>query len=109
MNLPLELQRLKCKVEFHALRYVPHLRDLGNRLVSRMTAGGRPYVALHLRLERDVWVRTGCSPGLGPDLDAEVQRLRSHKPDMLTSRMNLTSDERFAKGLCPLTTPIVTK
>ncbi|CAI7841491.1 unnamed protein product, partial [Closterium sp. NIES-53] len=107
-DLPRELQKLRCKVEFHALRFIPPILALGQKLVSRMAASG-PFIALHLRLEPDVWIRTGCYPRLGPELDAVVDRERVGRPDLLTGRLNLTAEERFAAGLCPLTADVIVR
>ena len=35
-HLPGEIQRLRCKVNFQALRFVPHITSLGDALVSRL-------------------------------------------------------------------------
>ena len=35
-HLPAEIQRLRCKVNFQALRFVPHITSLGDALVSRL-------------------------------------------------------------------------
>lgn len=35
-NLPMDIQRLRCKVNFQALVFVPHIRALGDALVSRL-------------------------------------------------------------------------
>lgn len=35
-NLPMEIQRLRCKVNFQALVFVPHIRELGDALVRRL-------------------------------------------------------------------------
>ncbi|KAJ6970715.1 hypothetical protein NC653_035101 [Populus alba x Populus x berolinensis] len=35
-NLPPDLQKLRCKVAFHALRFAAPIQDLGNRLSKRM-------------------------------------------------------------------------
>ncbi|CAI5491056.1 unnamed protein product [Closterium sp. Naga37s-1] len=107
-DLPRELQKLRCKVEFHALRFIPPILALGQKLVSRMAASG-PFIALHLRLEPDVWIRTGCYPRLGPELDVAVDRERVGRPDLLTGRLNLTAEERFAAGLCPLTADVIVR
>ncbi|KAJ0972363.1 hypothetical protein J5N97_020322 [Dioscorea zingiberensis] len=106
-DLPLDLQKLRCKVAFHALRFSSPILELGERLAERAWTGG-PYIALHLRLEEDVWVRTGCSPGLGQNHDELVIRLRSARPDLLTDRLNMTHDGRRLAGLCPLNAKAVT-
>ncbi|KAK4408539.1 O-fucosyltransferase 37 [Sesamum angolense] len=60
-NLPPDLQKLRCKVAFHALRFTSPIQDLGNQIARRMWIEG-PYIALHLRIEKDVWIRTGFCP-----------------------------------------------
>lgn len=89
------------QVAFHALRFAPHITEVGNRLSERMRSKG-PYVALHLRMEKDVWVRTGCLPGLGPEFDKMISDERKARPKLLTSRSNMTYDQRKLAGLCPL-------
>ncbi|XP_020090075.1 uncharacterized protein At1g04910-like [Ananas comosus] len=100
-NLTSDLQKLRCKVAFEALRFQPWIEELANRFVKRMKEEG-PYVALHLRLEKDVWVRTGCHSGLGPQSDIVIANERASKPQFLTSRTKLTPQQRHIAGLCPL-------
>lgn len=69
--MPMEIQRLRCKVNFKALTFVPHVRNLGDVLVNRLrypgdesmgylkqvvsTKGGEgagKFVALHLRFDK---------------------------------------------------------
>nr|POE58004.1 uncharacterized protein CFP56_72271 [Quercus suber] len=61
----------KWKVTFHALRFAPPILELGNKLAERMRSKG-PYLALHLRMEKDVWVRTDCLLGLSHEYDEIV-------------------------------------
>lgn len=35
-NMHKDIQRLRCKVNFQALRFVPHIRSLGDALVNRL-------------------------------------------------------------------------
>ncbi|GAB4832635.1 O-fucosyltransferase 20 [Ancistrocladus abbreviatus] len=100
-DLPPDLQKLRCKVAFHALKFAPQILELGNKIAGRMQSQG-PYIALHLRLERDVWVRTGCSPGLSPEYDEIVNNDRRWHPELLTAKSNMTAHERKLEGLCPL-------
>ncbi|XP_038685796.1 O-fucosyltransferase 37 [Tripterygium wilfordii] len=100
-NLPHDLQKLRCKVAFHALRFASPIRELGYRLARRMWIEG-PYIALHLRLEKDVWVRTGCLTGLGPEYDKIITKTRESQPQYLTGRLNMTHAQRRLAGLCPL-------
>lgn len=100
-DLPSDLQKLRCKVAFHALRFAPSILELGNKLTERMRSKG-PYLALHLRMEKDVWVRTGCLPGLTQEYDEMINNERKRRPELLTSRSNMTYHERKLAGLCPL-------
>ncbi|XP_075504065.1 O-fucosyltransferase 37 [Primulina tabacum] len=100
-NLPLDLQKLRCKVAFHALRLASPILDLGNQMARRMWIEG-PYIAIHLRLEKDVWVRTGCLTGLGIEYDKIIAMDRESNPDFLTDKLNMTQSARRLAGLCPL-------
>lgn len=62
-DLPDEIQWLRCKVNFQALRFVPAIKQLGDILIERLKttdswidatkAGGSPkYLALHLRFDK---------------------------------------------------------
>ncbi|XP_011042011.1 PREDICTED: uncharacterized protein At1g04910 [Populus euphratica] len=100
-DLPSDLQKLRCKVAFHALRLAPSVLELGNKIAERMQSKG-PYLALHLRMELDVWVRTGCHPGLSHDYDEIINKERKQRPELLTAKSNMTCRERKLAGLCPL-------
>ncbi|KAK7322638.1 hypothetical protein VNO77_26027 [Canavalia gladiata] len=107
-DLPSDLQKLRCKVAFDALRFAQPVQELGDRIAERMKSKG-PYLALHLRMEKDVWVRTGCLPGLNPEFDEIVNNERIHRPELLTARSNMTYHERKMAGLCPLNAVEVTR
>lgn len=100
-DLPSDLQKLRCKVAFNALRFAPPVLELGNKLAERMRSKG-PYLALHLRMELDVWVRTGCQPGLSHEYDEIINNERKQRPELLTARSNMTYHQRKLAGLCPL-------
>lgn len=61
-----------------------------------------PYIAIHLRLEKDVWARTGCRTGLGRKYDQIIQQERNTRPEYLTGRVNMSYPQRRLAGLCPL-------
>nr|GLL49420.1 uncharacterized protein At1g04910-like [Ipomoea trifida] len=86
---------------FHALRFAPSILELGDKLTERMRSKG-PYLALHIRMEKDVWVRTGCLPGLSREYDEMISNERKRRPELLTSRSNMSYHERKLAGLCPL-------
>ncbi|KAL9321882.1 hypothetical protein ACSQ67_009935 [Phaseolus vulgaris] len=107
-DLSSDLQKLRCKVAFNALRFAQPVQELGDRIAERMKSKG-PYLALHLRMEKDVWVRTGCLPGLSDELDEIVNNERIERPELLTARSNMTYHERKMAGLCPLNAVEVTR
>ncbi|XP_073011186.1 O-fucosyltransferase 20 [Typha latifolia] len=100
-DLPPDLQKLRCKVAFRALRFAAPIAELGSKLAMRMRSKG-PYLALHLRMEKDVWVRTGCLPGIDPKSDQIIQEERKLRPELLTGRSNMSYHDRKLAGLCPL-------
>ncbi|CAH8290828.1 unnamed protein product [Eruca vesicaria subsp. sativa] len=107
-DLPSDLQKLRCKVAFEALKFSPRVMEMGKKLAERMRSKG-PYIALHLRLEKDVWVRTGCLTGLSSKYD-EIARLEGIKrPELLTAKSSMTPNERKLAGLCPLNAKEVTR
>ena len=99
---------LFCQVAFHALRFAAPIQAVGDKLAQRMWKQG-PYVALHLRLEKDVWVRTGCLPGLSSKYDVIIHQERKNRPDLLTARSNMSYHERKLAGICPLNAKEVAK
>lgn len=77
------------------------MEEVGNKIAERMRRKG-PYIAVHLRMEKDVWVRTGCLPGLSHEYDEIVFNERIQRPELLTARSNMTYHHRKLAGLCPL-------
>ncbi|OMO60280.1 GDP-fucose protein O-fucosyltransferase [Corchorus capsularis] len=54
-NVPPEINRLRCRVNYHALKFLPEIEEMADSLVSRMrnrTGSPNPYMALHLRFEK---------------------------------------------------------
>lgn len=96
------------QVAFNALRFAQPIQELGDGIAERMQSKG-PYLVLHLRMEKDVWVRTGCLPGLSPEFDEIVNSERVQRPELLTARSNMTYHERKMAGLCPLNAVEVTR
>lgn len=44
-----ELQKLRCRVNYHALRFTKPIRQLGQKIVMRMRKMANRYIAVHLR------------------------------------------------------------
>ncbi|KAG0626673.1 hypothetical protein M758_2G142800 [Ceratodon purpureus] len=54
-NVPLEINKLRCRVNYHALKFLPETERMADILVSRMhnrTGKPHPFMALHLRFEK---------------------------------------------------------
>lgn len=48
-DLDEDLQKLRCRVNYHALRFTKPIRNLGQRLVTRMRKMAKRFIAVHLR------------------------------------------------------------
>jgi len=49
-KLETELQRLRCRVNYHALRFTDPILEMGSKLVQRMKMRSKHFITLHLRL-----------------------------------------------------------
>lgn len=48
-KLDTDLQKLRCRANYHALRYTNPIQEMGKKLVERMRMKSNRYIALHLR------------------------------------------------------------
>eukprot|EP00850_Spirogloea_muscicola_P022518 SM000299S10842 [mRNA] locus=s299:97141:102711:+ [translate_table: standard] len=99
-GLPPHMQRLRCRTNFEALRFQPTIESLGEVVVRRLRSQG-PYVALHLRYEKDILAFSGCSQGLTTDDIEELRQVRysvKHWKEKV-----IDAEKRRASGKCPLT------
>ncbi|KAF2299164.1 hypothetical protein GH714_030869 [Hevea brasiliensis] len=99
-NISLNLQELRCRVNFQALKFTPQIESLGYKLVRILQESG-PFVALHLRYEMDMLAFSGCTHGCTKDESEELKALRYAYP--WWREKEIVSEERRLQGLCPLT------
>ncbi|KAL3645328.1 O-fucosyltransferase 29 [Castilleja foliolosa] len=93
------LQKLRCRVNYHALRFTKPIRNLGQKLVTRMRKMAKRFIAVHLRFEPDMLAFSGCYFGGGDKERHELTEIRK-RWDTLPE---LSPDEERTRGKCPLT------
>ncbi|RDY00555.1 hypothetical protein CR513_16251 [Mucuna pruriens] len=99
-NLPPDIQKLRCRACYVSLRFSPHIEQIGKLLVERMRSFG-PYIALHLRYEKDMLAFSGCTHDLSP---VEAEELRMIRENISYWKIkDIDPIEQRSKGLCPLT------
>lgn len=99
-NLPSDIQKLRCRACYEALRFAPQIEAMGKLLVERMRYLG-PYIALHLRYEKDMLAFSGCTHDLSSDEADELRTIRENTAYWKVKEID--SSEQRAKGYCPLT------
>ncbi|CAL1390300.1 unnamed protein product [Linum trigynum] len=99
-NLPPDIQKLRCRACYEALRFSPQIEAMGKLLVDRMRAYG-PYIALHLRYEKDMLAFSGCTHGLSASEAEELKKIRDDTSYWKIK--DIDSEEQRSKGYCPLT------
>ncbi|KAG2265806.1 hypothetical protein Bca52824_072885 [Brassica carinata] len=131
--LPFDVQRLRCKCNFHALKFAPKIQEAGSLLVKRIrrfetkrsrldeallgesmakdssTGDQEPlkYLALHLRFEEDMVAYSLCDFGGGERERKELQAYREDHFPLLLKRLekskSVSPEELRKRGKCPLT------
>ncbi|KAK9286481.1 hypothetical protein L1049_014879 [Liquidambar formosana] len=98
-RLDTDLQKLRCRVNYHALKFTDSIREMGEKLVKRMRMKSKHFIALHLRFESDMLAFSGCYYGGGEKERRELGAIRKRWKTLHTS--NPEKERRHGK--CPLT------
>lgn len=99
-GLPLELQKLRCHVNYNTLLFTSKIDALGQKILKILQQNG-PFVALHLRYEMDMLAFSGCTLGCTDEEAEELTRLRHAYP--WWKEKVIISEMKRKDGLCPLT------
>lgn len=99
-GLSSEVQKLRCRVNYNALRFTPNIEELGRRLVKILQANG-PFLVLHLRYEMDMLAFSGCTHGCTGKEEEELTKMRYAYP--WWKEKVIDSEQKRLDGLCPLT------
>ncbi|KAJ9186360.1 hypothetical protein P3X46_001940 [Hevea brasiliensis] len=98
-KLDTQLQKLRCRVNYHALKFTNPILKMGKTLVHRMRMKSKHFIALHLRYEPDMLAFSGCYYGGG---DREREELGAIRKRWKTLHIRNPDKER-RHGKCPLT------
>ncbi|KAG6534822.1 rhamnogalacturonan I rhamnosyltransferase 1-like [Zingiber officinale] len=99
-GLPIEIQKLRCRVNYDALRFTSQIEELGRRAVRILQKNG-PVLVLHLRYEMDMLAFSGCTHGCTSEEAEELTRMRYAYP--WWKEKVIDSETKRKDGLCPLT------
>ncbi|XP_065881887.1 O-fucosyltransferase 16 [Euphorbia lathyris] len=98
-KLGTQLQKLRCRVNYHALKFTDPIREMGKTLVQRMRMKSKHFISLHLRFEPDMLAFSGCYYGGGDREREELAAIRRRWKNLHASN----PDKGRRQGRCPLT------
>lgn len=98
-KLETDLQKLRCRVNYHALKFTSPILEMGKLFIQRMRAMSKHFIALHLRFEPDMLAFSGCDYGGGEKEKKELGAIRKRWKTLHGSN----PDKARRQGRCPLT------
>ncbi|XP_065865163.1 protein ROOT HAIR SPECIFIC 17 isoform X2 [Euphorbia lathyris] len=98
-KLDMDLQKLRCRVNYHALKFTDQILQMGKMLVGRMKMKSKHFIALHLRFESDMLAFSGCYYGGGEKERIELGLIRKRWKTLHVKN----PDKERRQGRCPLT------
>ncbi|KAE8811961.1 hypothetical protein D1007_11187 [Hordeum vulgare] len=99
-GLPLDIQKLRCRVNYASLKFTPQIEELGRRVIQILRKNG-PFLVLHLRYEMDMLAFSGCTEGCTREEADELTRMRYAYP--WWKEKVIDSYVKRKDGFCPLT------
>ncbi|MED6148180.1 Diphthamide biosynthesis protein [Stylosanthes scabra] len=99
-GIPLEVQKLRCRVNYKALRFSSDIEMVGKKIVKTMRQNG-PFLVLHLRYEMDMLAFSGCYQSLNENEMEELTAMRYAYPWWKVKEID--SNLVRSIGICPLT------
>uniref|UniRef100_A0ACD5Z404 Uncharacterized protein n=1 Tax=Avena sativa TaxID=4498 RepID=A0ACD5Z404_AVESA len=99
-GLPLDIQKLRCRVNYGSLKFTSQIEELGRRVIRILRKNG-PFLVLHLRYEMDMLAFSGCTEGCTREEADELTRMRYAYP--WWKEKVIDSYVKRKDGLCPLT------
>ncbi|KAK4354245.1 hypothetical protein RND71_026439 [Anisodus tanguticus] len=101
-DLPFEIQKLRCRVNFSALKFTPQIEELGKKVIRLLRQNG-PFMVLHLRYEMDMLAFSGCAQGCNKEEVEELNKNEVKYAYPWWKEKIINSELKRRDGLCPLT------
>ncbi|XP_058189762.1 O-fucosyltransferase 6-like isoform X1 [Rhododendron vialii] len=98
-RLDTDLQKLRCRVNYHALKFTDTIQEMGEKLVERLRMKSKRFIALHLRFEPDMLAFSGCYYGGGEKERSELGAIRKRWKTLHKKN----PDKERRQGRCPMT------